>query len=197
MLTLYDFPPSPHCVRVRLALSLGGLEYRKVAMRLDGDQKSATFRALSPFGTVPVLVDGKTSIAQSYAALAWIGDRAEALLPRRGAGRARVLAWVAAAATELDPAVRAAYDEAYFAKKRDAKRVAVAVGALRAAMDRLERAREADGRGPYVAGTKPTIADAAVFPSLWLAKDWPRWAEWFARMNARAEVAKVIAEAEA
>jgi glutathione S-transferase len=210
VLTLYDYAASPNCVRVRLALALASLRHRTVAMTLEGDQDRPAFRALSPLGTVPVLVDGSTAVPESYAALLWIGGKRPALLPRGGARRARVLFWLAVAATEVDPAVRRAYGEAYFTRPRDAKRVAAAARALAAVLDRVEKARASAGSARFVAGSAPTIADAAILPAFWLVRDlaeeaprvlrmerWPRWSEWYARMTARPEVARVLADADA
>jgi glutathione S-transferase len=210
VITLYDYPASPHCVRVRLALALGSLPYRKVAVDLDGDPKGHGCRKMTPFGTVPLLVDGAVRVPQSYAALQWLGDKIPALLPRAGARRARVLAWVAAAATELDPPVRDAYDVAYFTSKPNPAHIEAAVHEVASTFDRLERARAAEAKAKFVAGPKPTIADAAIFPSFWLAKDltddhprvlawsrWPLWSAWYAAMTARKDVAAVLADADA
>jgi glutathione S-transferase len=210
VLTLHDYAASPNCVRVRLALALAQLRHRTVPMTLEGDQDRPAFRALSPLGTVPVLVDGSTAVPESYAALLWIGGKRPSLLPRTGARRARVLFWLAAAATELDPAVKRAYAEAYFTRPRDPKRITAAVRQLAATLDRIEKARAAAPSTRFVAGAAPTIADAAIFPAFWLVRDlaeeaprvlrmerWPSWQAWYARMTARPEVARVLAEADA
>jgi glutathione S-transferase len=194
---------------VRLALALGGVKHQLVDMKLDGDQRAPKFRALTPFGTTPVLVDGKTVVAQSYAALQWLGDKRPSLLPRTGAARARALTWVAASATELDPAVARAYQAAFFTKKPDSQVVDAALTKVREAVDRLEKALAAQGKSPYLAGRAPTIADAAAFPSFWLLQDladdfpkrvamkrWPLSAAWYARMKERDEVKAVLARAE-
>jgi glutathione S-transferase len=207
MITLYDYAPSPHCVRVRAALALASLAHRKVPIDLDGDQRRPTFRALTPFGTVPVLTDGKAVLAQSYAALLWIGERRPPLLGR-GATRARVLTWIAAAATELDPPVRRAYDLAYF-EKGGRRHLDGALSALRDVLVQLEATRAHDD-APWVAGKSVTLADVALLPSFWLLADlvddfavklpprrWPWWTSWYARLRARPEIARVLAEADA
>jgi glutathione S-transferase len=210
VITLYDYAASPNCVRVRLALAFAGLRYRKVRMSLEGDQKRPAFRALSPLGTVPVLVDGRTAVPESYAALLWIAGKRPALLPRAGASRARVLFWLAASATEVDPAVSRAYAEAYFTRPRDDRRVAAAVRTIVGVLDRIERARASGGARRYVAASSPTVADAAIFPALWLLRDlaaeaprvlrfdrWPSWNAWYETMIARPDVAGVLADADA
>jgi glutathione S-transferase len=206
MMTLYDYAPSPHCVRVRAALALAGCDYRKVSLTLDGDQRRPAFRALTPFGSVPVLVDGKAVLAQSYAALSWIGECYPQLLGK-GPMRARVLSWMAAAATELDPPLRRAYDLAYF-QKGGRRHVDGALVELRDVLVRLEAARAGDHQ-PWVAGKTLTLADVALLPSFWLLADlvddfgpklpqrrWPWWTRWYARLRARPEIARVLAETE-
>jgi glutathione S-transferase len=205
MLTLHDYPQSPHCVRVRIALQLAGLRYRTIAVDLDGDEKKKRSLELTPFGTIPVLVDGRVVIGQSYAAIQWIGEKKPALLGT-GANRALVLSWIAASATEIDPPIRRAYDVAFFAGRKG-KVLEEALDDVRDALDRVEKAR---ARTRFVAGDRPTIADAAIFPAFWLLQDladdfarrlprrrWPRWHAWYQRMLAHPAVAQVIAETEA
>lgn len=55
MITLYQRTDCPFCWKVRLALAELGLRYRKADLRLG--EKPAALRALSPTGSVPVLVD--------------------------------------------------------------------------------------------------------------------------------------------
>jgi glutathione S-transferase len=210
VITLYDYAASPNCVRVRLALALAGLCYRRVRMTLEGDQKRQAFRRISPLGTVPVLVDGRTAVPESYAALLWIGGKSPALLPRAGARRGRVLFWLAVSATEIDPVVARAYAEAYFVRPRDERSIATSIRKIVGLLERIEVARATARRERYVAASSPTIADAAVFPALWLLRDlaeeaprtlrferWPAWREWYEMMADRPDVAGVLAEAEA
>jgi glutathione S-transferase len=154
-----------------------------------------------------VLTDGKAVLAQSYAALLWIGERCPHLVGQ-GATRARVLGWIAAAATELDPPVRRAYDLAYF-QKGGRRQLPGALAELRALLLRLETARAGD-RQPWAAGKTLTLADVALLPSFWLVADlvddfaaqlperrWPWWTSWYARLRARPEIARVLSEADA
>lgn len=59
MIELYDFELSGNCYKVRLMLSLLGLEAKLVPVALmKGSQKSPQFLKLNPLGQVPVLTDG-------------------------------------------------------------------------------------------------------------------------------------------
>jgi glutathione S-transferase len=182
-------------------------------MRLDGDQTRPAFRTVSPLGTVPVLVDGTGSkrlvIPESYAALVWLGERHERLLPRIPAARARTLMWLAAAATVVDPPIRRAYDEAFFTTRPARPVLSRAFDEIRDALDRVDRA-VARQRQPFLAGASPTIADAGMVPSLWLLADliddyprrlprkrWPALHAWYDRTRARPDVAAVLAAGDA
>ena len=56
----YDYWRSSACYRVRIALKLKGVDYetRQIDLRAD-EQNSAAYRAINPFGLVPMLeIDG-------------------------------------------------------------------------------------------------------------------------------------------
>jgi glutathione S-transferase len=58
MLTLYEFALSGNCQKVRLMLSLLGLDYRSVIVNgREKEQKGAEYLAINPFGQVPALTD--------------------------------------------------------------------------------------------------------------------------------------------
>jgi len=70
---LYDLARSGNCHKIRLFLSILGLEYEKIPVDLKaGDLRSPEFLALNPNGLVPVLVDGETVIYDSAAILAYL-----------------------------------------------------------------------------------------------------------------------------
>ena len=68
---LYGSRESGHAYKVKLALSVLGIahEYRAVDLRQPHDERSPDFRAVSPYGEVPVLVDAGVTLAQSNAIL--------------------------------------------------------------------------------------------------------------------------------
>ena len=67
MLTLYDFPESVCCQKVRLALAEAGVrDVKEVRVSLDqGDQFAPEFQKLNPKGVVPVLTHDDKVIAES------------------------------------------------------------------------------------------------------------------------------------
>src|SRR3569832_892501 len=63
-LALYDFQLSGHCHRVRLMLSLLGVDYETIPVDLvGGEHKREPFLSLNPMGQVPVLRAGDAVIA--------------------------------------------------------------------------------------------------------------------------------------
>jgi glutathione S-transferase len=68
--------PRSRAVRALWLLEEIGAKYEIV--RIDvraGAQNDPAFRAISPLGKVPALVDGETSVAESGAICAYLGDR--------------------------------------------------------------------------------------------------------------------------
>lgn len=97
MLKLYDLDRSGNCFKVRLFLSILGLEYEKIAVDAAGGQlQSAEFLALNPNGLVPVLIDGDNVIFDSAAILAYLAlsHGGEAWFPREPLRLARVIRWL-------------------------------------------------------------------------------------------------------
>ncbi len=104
MLKLYEFAVSGNAHKIRLMLSLLGLEYEGIAVNGSEKQhKSAEFLAMNPFGQVPVLLDGDLCLRDSNAILVYLarqyGDAH--WLPDEPAAMAQVMAWLATAANEL------------------------------------------------------------------------------------------------
>jgi len=101
---LYGYWRSSTSYRLRIALGLKGLEYEQVAINLlDGEQRSAEYRRLNPYGGVPALeIDGRIH-AQSMAILEWLDESFpdRPLLPRDVEDRFASRELAMAIATEL------------------------------------------------------------------------------------------------
>ena len=67
-------------LRVRWALEEAGLPYRARLIDFD-DRETAAYRALQPFGQVPVYRDGALAMFESGAIVLHIAARASALMP--------------------------------------------------------------------------------------------------------------------
>jgi glutathione S-transferase len=101
-------PPSMYGLaidfRVRWALEEAGLHYE--ARLLDAEElSSARYRALQPFGQLPVFVEDGLVLFQSGAIVLHIGERSEALLPADPAARARAVTWVFTAVNTMEAVI--------------------------------------------------------------------------------------------
>jgi glutathione S-transferase len=101
---LYHFP-SPNPQKVTFALKELGLDCELVPVDLaKGEQREAAFRAVNPFGRVPVLVDGDLTLTESQAILAYLGEKTGRLWPASPAERAGALKWLFFLAQHIMPA---------------------------------------------------------------------------------------------
>jgi glutathione S-transferase len=107
-LTLYHFPRT-HTTRVRWWLEQAGIGYRSVPIDIRRrEQDAPAFRALSPLGRIPVLVDRGQILNDSLAICLHLGFRfpAAALSPAVGSPQfADYLQWLAFGAAEANQAV--------------------------------------------------------------------------------------------
>jgi glutathione S-transferase len=91
-------------LRARWALEEAGLPYRTRLLE-PGDQDKPEYRALQPFGQVPILEEDGQTIFESGAIVLHIGERSETLLPTDPAARARAVQWLIAALNSIEPHV--------------------------------------------------------------------------------------------
>src|SRR5438874_3766282 len=91
---LYHFP-SPNPQKVSFALNELRLDCELVPVDLaKGEHREPAFRAVNPFGRVPVLVDGELTLPESHAILGYLGEKTGRLWPASAAGRADALKWL-------------------------------------------------------------------------------------------------------
>jgi glutathione S-transferase len=91
-------------LRVRWALEEAGLTYRTRLLE-QGDQDQPQYRALQPFGQVPILEEEGLVMFESGAIVLHLGERSEALLPQDPGARARATQWLIAALNSVEPHV--------------------------------------------------------------------------------------------
>jgi glutathione S-transferase len=91
-------------LRARWALEEAGLPYRTRLID-QGDQDKPNYRALQPFGQVPILEEDGVVLFESGAIVLYIGERSETLLPRDAHARARATQWLIAALNSIEPFV--------------------------------------------------------------------------------------------
>jgi glutathione S-transferase len=144
-------------LRVRWALEESGHAYRERLIDA-ADQKSAAFRALQPFGQVPVLEDDALVLFESGAILLHVAGKTDKLLPSEANARQRAIAWVFAALNSVEPQVQnLATMDLFFASEEWAK--LARPGAEEWARQRLACVAEWLGDKPYLESGRFTAGD--------------------------------------
>jgi len=144
-------------LRVRWALEEAGLAYR-ARLLSQGDQDKPEYRALQPFGQVPIYQEDGFVLFETGAIVLHIGERTETLLPREPAARARAVQWLIAALNSIEPHVmNAAVLDLIYADQEWAK--LRREGARAFALHRLSSLAKALGDKPYLDGEAFTAGD--------------------------------------
>lgn len=185
---LYGHELSGNAYKVRLLLSLLEVEHTVVQVDLmKGEHKTPDFLAINPFGQVPVLVDGETTLADAQAILVYLAKQygGEAWLPSAPEALARVVRWLSTAAGE----VRQGPETARLYYRFGVKSIDIELATQKAGQilqlleDHLTNRR-------WLELDRPTVADIAVFPYVALAPDghicldaYPHIAAWIERIK--------------
>ncbi|HEY4943933.1 MAG TPA: glutathione S-transferase family protein [Rhizomicrobium sp.] len=88
-------------LRVRWALEEAGLPYEARLIE-RGAQATDAYRALQPFGQVPVFEEDGLTLFETGAIVLYIGERSEVLLPKDAGSRARATMWLLAALNSIE-----------------------------------------------------------------------------------------------
>ena len=91
-------------LRVRWALDEAGFDYEERLIGFE-DQNTAAYRALQPFGQVPVLEEDGASMFESGAIVLHLAEQSPALMPQGPEARARVRTWMFAALNTVEPPI--------------------------------------------------------------------------------------------
>ena len=144
-------------LRVRWALEEAGLSYRTRLLE-QGDQDTPDYRALQPFGQVPVFEEDGLVLFETGAIVLHIGERSEALTPKDKAARARTVQWVIAALNSIEPHVMNVVTiDIFYANEEWAK--LRRPGAVEFVQKRLSALSNALGGKPYLDGDRFTAGD--------------------------------------
>lgn len=193
-LVLHDYWRSSAAWRVRIALALLGMEYRRVHVNLlAGEQAGAANRAVNPQGLVPALEIDRLTLTQSLAIIEYLDEtRAAGFLPEDPEGRARVRALAYAVAMETHPVCNLRVARSGIALAGGAVDMA---GWMRTFMppglDGLEALLDHPMTGPFCHGDRVSMADMCLVPQVYNARrweidlaPWPRIREIAARLEA-------------
>ena len=144
-------------LRVRWALEEAGLPY-KARLLEQGEKDKPEYRALQPFGQVPILEEDGLVLFESGAIVLHIGERSETLLPKDVGGRCRATQWLIAALNSIEPylmniaAIDIFYADEGWAKLRRP-------GAVEFARTRLSALSQSLGDKRYLDGDRFTAGD--------------------------------------
>jgi glutathione S-transferase len=144
-------------LRARWALEEAGIPYKTHLLAM-GDQDKHDYRALQPFGQVPILQDGDFTLFESGAIVLHIGERSEALLPKDPVARAHATQWLIAALNSIEPfLMNFALIDLFYANEDWAK--LRRPGAVEFAKRRLAGLSKSLGNNPYLEGDRFTAGD--------------------------------------
>ncbi len=169
MIKLYDYQLSGNCYKVRLMLSLLGLEHETVWVDLDnGQHKSPEFLEFNSFGQVPVLTDGDLVFQDAQAILVYLARRYgdEEWLPLEPEAMSRVVRWLSTTAGEI----RQGPEFARLYYKFNVKTVNIEVATQKSETILTLLDNHLSDREWLELG-HPTIADIACFPYVSLSPD--------------------------
>lgn len=156
-------------LRVRWALEEAGLPYQTRLLE-QGDQNQAPYRALQPFGQVPIFEEDGHVLFESGAIVLHISERSEALLPTDPQARARATQWLIAALNSIEPFVmNVAMIEVFHAGEAWAE--LRREGAIEFAKQRLASLSSALGDKAYLDGDRFTAGDLLMSSVLRIVPD--------------------------
>lgn len=169
MLKLYSHELSGNSYKVRLLLSLLGLEHEVIRVDLmSGEHKKPAFLAMNPFGQIPVLVDGETIVADAQASLIYLAKRygGEDWFPEEAIAASKIVRWLSVATGE----VRQGPENARLYHLFGVKSINID-RATEKAKYILTLLNEHLKTRSWLEFERPTIADIAIFPYVALAED--------------------------
>lgn len=170
MIKLYGHEISGNSYKGRLMLSLLNLEYEWIGVDLmKGEHKSPEYLAINPFGQVPLLVDGETQLADAQAILVYLARQygGEQWLPLDALPMAQVIRWLSTAAGEVrqGPENARLYYLFGVGTNINIERATQKAEFILTQLDQHLSTRA------WLEFERPTIADAAIYPYIALARD--------------------------
>lgn len=172
---LYDYWRSSASYRVRLALALKDIPYRRIAVNLaDGEQSHPEHLIRNPHGAVPVLdVDG-LRITQSLAIIEYLDETRGGLhlLPKTPADRAHARSLALLIAADIHPlgnlsTLNRVTEIGGEVAKLNWIRHYIANG-----LSSFERTLKEGEPTPFCCGDTPGLADICLIPQLYNAARW-------------------------
>ena len=181
-------------LRVRWALEEAGLPYQTRLLE-QGDQDKPEYRALQPFGQVPIFEEDGQVLFETGAIVLYIGERSETLLPKDSGARARATQWLIAALNSVEPHIQNIALIEYFYAEEEWARLR-RQGAREFAERRVAALAKALGDKPYLDGDRFTVGDLMMATVLRILPDLitdPRLVAYVERCTARPAFQRALA----
>ena len=200
MIKLYDFPMSPRVRKVRIVLAEKGLEYGKVNIDITkGEQKTAEYLAINPYGKVPALQDQENGaiVYESTIIMEYLNDTypTPPLLPQDSGQRARARVLMYYADNPYESAIATLAGEIIFKPMQggtpDKAVVTQATADLNACFDKIGQEL---GNNDYLLGSGFSLADipyvswSLLFPMLKVEVANTKVDAWLKRLQERPSV---------
>ncbi len=188
MIKLYWHPMSGHAHRAHMLLSILELDFELITVDLPtGEHQRPEFLALNPFGQIPVLVDSEIVISDSNAILVYLAtvyDREQIWLPESPLVRAHIEQFLSLAAHRLAGSIAKLRAANLFNRSIDSAPLTQEAHKLLKQLQTYQNGRQ------WLVGTKPTIADLALYSYIKLAPeggislaDYPVLEAWLKRVE--------------
>ena len=193
-IVLYDYMLSGSCYKVRLFLSILGLDYESELVDYFPGRRhrEPDFLELNPLGQLPVLADGEVMLRDAQAILVYLAtkyDKGGSWYPEEPAARGRTAMWLAFAGGELMSSSGARLHDMLGYPGEIEQLRAEAKRAFRILDDHLTDQEFEDRH--WLAAGHPTVADIACFPYVALGNDggiplddYPAIGRWLRRVMA-------------
>jgi glutathione S-transferase len=188
---LFDYPSSPNCYKVRLALAELGIDHERVHVDIfGGDTLTEEYGAINPARNTPVLeLDDGQRLIESNAILLYLAEGTE-LLPADRLERAQVHRWMFYEQARIVPSIgwlrvqlaRTSTDPGDESVRRERRDCVAAAGIV----DQHLKGRE------FAVGDRFTVADLCLYGYLHVAGEagvdtsrLPALEAWFERVRSR------------
>ena len=176
MITLYDYELSGNCYKVRLLLSMLGLEHRLESVEFYPSKlhKSDAFLRVNPLGQLPALTDDKLTLRDAQAILVYLAsqyDKSDQWYPSANANLVGEIQMWLSFADSLTGSISAARLHDLFFFDFDEEACRKRAHELLRILDEHLWMREKTGGKFLCDAAHPTVADIACFPYVMLSDE--------------------------
>ena len=165
---LYDLELSGNCYKVRLFASLIDIPLDIVPIDfMQGEHKKEAMLKLNPWGEIPVLEDGSVILRDAQAILVYLANKygGEAWWPSEAHLQADVMQWLSVASNEIQHGPNVARLIKKFGFESDLTQ------SLERSYKILALIDDHLAHHNWLAASRPTIADCAVYPYISIAHE--------------------------